>query len=694
MPLESTQRLRLRQGCPPRATAARSLVTLALLLGGGTASALEIEAVTLSSEPTIDGVIDEASWSEAAEVEGFVQIRPSFGQPSPFATTVRVGVSDRALFVAFVLSDPEPGRIAAAVTTRDGELDDDDAVGVLLDTFDDDRTAYFFRTNLLGTQEDGRIADNGRTVDTRWDAAWRCAARRTSSGWTAEIAVPFEILTYKAGQHRVWGINFTRTVPRRLEMSVWSGPGETEARVSQFGALTGLDLPLRETTRLRVIPYALLTLQDGENTTYEIGGDLRYRVTSTLGLDLTVNPDFAIVEADVEEINLTRFELFIPEKRPFFLEGLEMFDQRLLQFYSRRIGDISWGAKLVGKVGNSDIAVLSTDGDFGDPAAVGGSDAAYTVARLRQGFGSSDVGILAANRRHHGSDVGSVGLDTTLFFTEQLGLTAQLIRVYGARGDGGAAWFVRPSWDTSTSHFHIRYTDLDAGIREAFNAVGFLEDDDRKEVDTALEHTFWFDSGTLERIKVDTNYNRYWSQRDVLRSWELDLEVSFVLRSGWTFEVDALDEFKLYEKTFRNRQIDLEVGWDGRDGRSIAAFAGAGTNFDSDLLLYGLETQWKLTDSWNLSYSLTRLSLDPDPELETTFIHVFRTDYYFGPDLLVSVFFQSNSAIDKENVQTLLVWRFLPPFGSLQLAYQRGTSATGERSDQGDTVLGKLSWVF
>jgi len=671
------------------------LVTLLLLaLCPRVAPCFELDAVVLSSEPIIDGVPDEAVWSEAAVAEGLIQIEPSFGRPSPFATTVKVGITERALFVAFVLFDPDPSRIAAAVTTRDGNLSDDDSVAVFIDTFDDDRTAYFFGTNLVATQLDGRIADNGRTVDRRWDAAWRCAAGRSADGWTVEIEVPFEILKYKAGRDRVWGINFVRRVPRRLETSVWSGPAESEWRVSQFGTMTSLDLPLRGTKRLQVIPYGLAVYEEDQGADFEIGGDLRYRVTSTLGIDLTVNPDFAIVEADVEEINLTRFELFIPEKRPFFLEGLEMFRQRIRQFYSRRIGEISWGAKLTGKVGKTDIAVLNTDGNFEDPDLADSSRAAYTVARMQQGFGSSNVGFLAANRRLDGTDAGSVGFDTTVFFTDTLGLTAQLLRVHGAEDEGGLAWFVRPSWDTSTSHFHVRYTNLDTDIREDFNAVGFLKDDDRKELDTALAHTFWFKSGGLEKIKINTNYNRFWSQQDVLRSWELDAEISFVLRNGWKFEIDALDEFKLFEKEFRNRQVDFEVGWDGRDGRSIAVSTGTGTNFDSDLLLYGLELEWKLSDRWNLSYEMTRLELEPDPESDTTVIHVFNTDYYFNPDLLIRFFFQSNSAIDKENIQALLVWRFLPPFGSLQLAYQRGTSPTGEHSDQGNTFFSKLSWVF
>jgi hypothetical protein len=670
------------------------LVVVFLVLASRSVFGFELQAVSLSSAPVIDGVPDERVWTEAATIDGLVQIRPEFGDPSPFPTTVKVGVTERALYVAFVLSDTEPKRIAAAVTTRDGDLDDDDSVGVLLDTFDDDRTGYFFRTNLLGTQQDGRITDNGQTVDTRWDAAWRCAARRTADGWTAEIEVPIEVLRYRAGQNRVWGINFTRTVSRRLETSVWAGPGETEWRVAQFGTLTGLALPLRETKRFELIPYALVTVEKGEDTEYRVGGDLRYRATGTLGIDLTVNPDFAIIEADVEEINLTRFELFIPEKRPFFLEGLEMFDQRIRQFYSRRISDISWGAKLSGKVGRTDIAVLATDGDFDDPDLAHSPRASYAVARLQRGFGSSNVGLLAANRRLDGEDAGSVGLDTSVFFTETLGLTAQLLRVHGPEQDGGLAWFLRPSWDTSTSHFHVRYTNLDENIREQFNAVGFLDDDDRKDFDTNLKHTFWISSGALEKITVDVNYNRYWSQQDVLRSWELEGEVSFVLRSGWKFEVDFLDEFKLFEKEFRNRHTDLEIGWDSRTGRSVAIFAGTGTNFDSDLLLYGLELEWKFTDDWNLSYSMTRLELDPDPELETTVIHVFNTDYYFTPDLLIRLFYQRNSAIDKDNIQALLVWRFLPPFGSLQVAYQRGTSEFGTPSEQGDTVFTKLQWVF
>ena len=180
----------------------------------------------------------------------------------------------------------------------------------------------------------------------------------------------------------------------------------------------------------------------------------------------------------------------------------------------------------------------------------------------------------------------------------------------------------------------------------------------------------------------------------MLRSWELEAKAEAVFRSGWYLEVELLDEFKLYEKEFRNRRIVTDVGWDSRGGRRVEVFAGSGTNYDSDLSLYGLEADWKLSDHWRVSYEATRLELDPDPEDETTVIHVFRTDYYFNPDLWLSGFYQSNSAIDKDNIQILMVWRFKPPFGSLQLAYQRGTAPLGEHSNQGNTLFSKLTWVF
>jgi hypothetical protein len=595
-----------------------------------------LQITMLEVAPTIDGNIDASEWAGAALVDQpFMQFEPEFGVPSSFRTVVRIGQTGTALYVAFEAFDPDISRLAAASTQRDGDLDRDDSVAVLFDTFADLRTAYLFRTNALATQQDGRVADNGRTVDLRWDAAWRSAATRHADSWTIEFEIPFSILKYAADTHRSWGVNFVRTTPRRLETSLWSGPSEAVFRVSSFGELRGLKVQKQEDP-WQLIPYVLGSIEEGEGTDFEAGADVRWRPSSQLGVDLTINPDFALVEADVETINLSRFELRIPEKRPFFLEGNEMFNQRITQFYSRRIGAITWGAKASGKLGRTDFSTIAASEDLEIQGSGGEETANYGTVRLQHSLArGSNIGLLASNRNFEGEDAGSIGVDTTMFFTDTLGMTAQLMRVHGPTADGGLAWFLRPAWDTATSHFHVRYTNLDVGILEDINAVGFLTDDDRKEFDTNAGHIFWLDSGSIERVKPSVNYNRFFS-----------------------------------------------------------AFAGSGFNFDNDLTLYGANVQRPVGDRWRFSYELTRLELKPDLDNDSTTIHVFDILYAFHPDLFAKVFVQTNSAIDKENIQVLWVWRFQPPFGSLQLAYQRGTSEQGQQSQQGDTFFTKFAWVF
>ena len=663
----------------------------------GNAAEPRIDAPLLADPPVIDGVIDDDVWRTAATVEGFVQFVPEFGAPSPYRTVVLVGYTPEALYVAFRSFDPEPGRIAAAVTSRDGDLEDDDSVTVLLDTNRDRRTAYYFATNALGVQLDGKVADNGRTVDDKWDASWSSASTRSSEGWTAEFEIPFRMLRFQGGEDTSWGVNFRRRVPRRLETSLWSGPGEDIWRVSVFGILAGLDVQARDLKKFAVIPYGLVAAEKGQDVETKFGGDIRFRITSDLSADVTINPDFALIEADVEEINLSRFELFVPEKRPFFLEGIEMYSQRIRQFYTRRIGDISAGGKLVGRLGGFDIAAIATRADVeiddGDFTSI--HDADYTVLRMQRGvFGPSTIGLLAANRQVEGENVGSLGLDMTLFFTDTLGMTGQLLRSHGPENDGTIGWFLRPAYDSANSHFHVRYTSLDAGLQENVNVIGFLRDDDRREFDTNVTHTLWFEGGAFEKVKGGVNYNRYWSQEGVLRSWELDARVDIVFSSRWEVEISYVDEFELFEKEFRNSITSVELGYDNRAGRSVSVGVGTGRNFDSDLEMATLEAEFRISSAWGFQYEATWLELNPDPELESTWIHVLRSSFYFTNDLFLSLFVQTNSVISKENVQLLGVWRFKPPFGSIQIAYQRGTSEFGEPSEQGDTLFTKLSWVF
>ena len=570
---------------------------VALWVFGGTTTAAErptVEVTLLPAPPVIDGVVGEAEWAEASLVDGhFVQIEPEYGQASPFRTLVRIGQTSSALYVAFESYDPDPARLAAAVTRRDGDIGDDDAVGVVLDTFLDGSTAYGFATNALATQWDARIADNGRTIDEVWDEAWTCASRREEDRWTAEFEIPLAILRFDPGEDRTWGLSLMRTIPRRLEVALWSGPAEDSFRVSSFGTLTGLRLGAREEKSWQLIPYGLAAVAEGESADFEFGGDARWRPSSAVAVDATVNPDFALIEADVEVINLTRYELFIPEKRPFFLEGSEMYQQRIRQFYSRRIGDLTWGTKAIGTVGKTSFsAIVASENQLVDEP----DDtvrAGYGIGRLQQALpGGSTVGLLGGNRRRDGVDQGSVGADAALFFTETLGFTGQLLTVHGPTAKGGLAWFVRPAYDSANTHFHVRYTNLDPGIRDDFNAIGFLRDDDRREFDTNFTHSFWIESGPVEKVEAGANYNRFYSHGGTLRAWTLDAELEVTLRSGFRLELDRVEDYQLFEKGFRNDRTGVAVGWDGRDGRSVEVFAARGVNFDSDLTLYGAAADW------------------------------------------------------------------------------------------------------
>jgi hypothetical protein len=243
-------------------------------------------------------------------------------------------------------------------------------------------------------------------------------------------------------------------------------------------------------------------------------------------------------------------------------------------------------------------------------------------------------------------------------------------------------------------HFHVRYTNLDEGILDNINSVGFLRDDDRREFDTNLTRTWWPERSTVEKLRARVNYNRYYGQDETLRSYETDLSVELDFSNRWFLRLAYEDEFERFEQDYRNEVASLEFGYDNRAGRAFSLEVSNGRNFGDDLWLYEGELAYKISDAWNVSYEVTRFVLDPDLEGRSTWIQVLRTTYYLDNDFYLKLFVQSNTRIDKENVQALMVWRILPPFGSLQVAYQRGSSGFGEESTQGDTLFTKLAWVF
>src|SRR6266850_3925411 len=647
----------------------------------------EIVAVQATKPPVIDGEIIEDEWKAAAAVTGFIQYEPRRGEVSDVRTEAFLLYDTGHLYVAFRAWDAEP--ITAELTQRDADLFLDDAVAVVLDTTFDRRSGYYFITNALGTQADGRIADDGRILESSWDAPWQSAARRTDYGWSAEFSLPLSSFRYAAGKSQIWGINFGRSRRRTLERSFWSGPLDNQWRVSQAGRLTTLDVP-SPLDRIQVLPYALTRVQDGTAPHWEAGIDARYALTPTTAVYATLFPDFATIEADQEQINLTRFELSLPEKRQFFLEGQEQFNQRFRTFYSRRIEDIAAGGKLLGKQGPWTMVFLSAESD---PDA--GRRANYTVARAQRDVsGRSTVAIMGANRRLEGKDQGSISSDANLFFTRTFGMTAQVLKSYGPFSRGTAAFFLRPSYDSPTGHFHVRYGHMGDRVADNLNVIGQIVDDDRREIDSHVTKIRWIRSGAFEKLQHDANYNIYWGQTGLLRSWKVDESLAVEFRNRLSTDMSWVEEFKRFEKDFRNREVGFNLGYNTRAYQSVKTGVKFGRNFDADFLLWTASGRYKITPRLSAAYSLQRLELNPDPGRQRTWSHVIRADQFFTKDLFLRLFFQTNSAIDRNNVQALFVYRYLPPFGTIQVAYQRGTAAFGQRSTQGNTLFLKATTVF
>jgi hypothetical protein len=439
-------------------------------------------------------------------------------------------------------------------------------------------------------------------------------------------------------------------------------------------------------------------VQEERHTDWEAGIDARYSFTPELAGYLTVNPDFATIEADQERINLTRFELALDEKRPFFLESAQQFRQRIRTFYTRRIADIRAGGQMLGKIGSWNLSGIATYSKLAEspiPDEPEPPKATYAIARAqRDVFGSSNAAVTVANRTLDGEQQGSVSADATLFFTRTLGMTAQAAQSWGPSNKGTEAFFVRPAFDSPTSHFHVRYTHLGDRFADNVNVVGFIRDDDRRELDSALRHTFWLSEGALQRLEYGSNYNIYWSQRGVLRSWQIDQSLEFEFRNRISMEWDFQEEFKRFEKDFRNRHLGIEVGYNTRQFQSVQVGFRGGKNFDAVFQLWTARAAYKPTEQLSVEYELERLTLRPDPENESTWIHVLRADQFFTNDLYLKLFLQTNSAIDRRNVQAVFVYRYRPPFGTFQLAYQRGTAEFGERSRQGNTFFLKVTTVF
>jgi hypothetical protein len=352
------------------------VLAVATTAGGATTETSTTVAAGHSERPIqLDGRLDEPTWQDAGIVVELIQQSPHPGQPTPFKTSVRVLVVKDTLYFGFECADPEPGKIAIHTMARDGFTLGDDTVSIVLDTYGDNRMGYLFRINAAGARIDGLISDpEHESLD--WDGVWDARTARSKDAWSAEIEIPARTLNFKRGL-KSWGLNLERFVARERITLRWVSPTLDSflTDLSRAGSLTGLE-ELKQGRGLELSPYLIGKMMDnfpaGSRTWQGTGGlDFTWRITPQLAAVLTANTDFAETEVDTRQMNLTRFPLFFPEKRAFFLEGANQFEfglglgEAFIPFFTRRVGllegqqiPINGGLKLNGRVGRWNLGIL------------------------------------------------------------------------------------------------------------------------------------------------------------------------------------------------------------------------------------------------------------------------------------------------------------------------------------------------
>ncbi len=656
------------------------------------AAGLTEEAIVL------DGALDEPAWEYAGALSDLTQQEPEPGRATPFdATRISILSDGETLYFGIACPDPEPEKIAVHTLQRDADLEGDDTVALVLDTFGDGRTGYLFRINAGGARQDGLISGK-EDFSLDWDGLWDARVRRTGEGWTAEIALSARSLRFRLGLQQ-WGFNAERYVARERLTLRWTGASR-DARLEDLqraGALSGV-AALRQGLGLAAAPYALGRADDrrdvpGAREKGEAGFDLSYNLTPGLGAVLTVNTDFAETEVDTRQINLTRFPLFFPEKRPFFLEGSNLFafgsgiEEDFIPFYSRRVGlvrgrvvPLDAGLKLLGRAGPWSIAALDIETGEAPVAASTNLFAGRTTYDVDDHL---RVGVLGTRGDPAGErDNSLIGADALWQTSSFRGDKNLSLGAWAARSDGDLAAGQRNGWGFKADYPNDLW-DLFLVYREFGDALepalGFLPRPGTRQAEGggafqprpgedgafAWVRQFFFELflSRVDRLDGTTESWRLFTApfNAVTRSGEH-------LEANWAPQLERLDEpFEVAEGVmippgeYRFDRYRVEAQSSQSRPWRVGSTVWFGEFFGGRL------TQWESFVYWTFGPGKLRIELDAENDFgdlpQGDFIQrllQWKIFYAFSPDLIVSAFTQYDSESRDLGLNTRLRWTMRP----------------------------------
>jgi hypothetical protein len=721
-----------------------------------------ITAVRTEAPLKVDGLLNDPGWQNARFQGQFTQREPDEGAPASEKTEVGFLYNEKYLYIGVKCYDSEPNKIIAREMRRDAFVDDDDYFEMVLDTYHDHRSAYYFITNPHGVKREALMANEGRDYNPAWDGVWWNKAKITEEGWFVEIAIPWKTLRFEEEGSPIWGFNCARMIRRKNEHVYWQlipreyGRGAGIFRLSEAGSLHGID-EAEMGGNLELRPYFLGGMENDANTDFstdrlsDIGLDAKVALTANLALDLTLNTDFAQVEADQEQVNLTRFSLYYPEKRDFFLEGAEIFafggsrgfrwhmggggGSEMELYYSRRIGlvdgheaRILGGAKMVGKVGKYQVGVMNI---FTDDVTYQEEDITttvnatnFTVVRLRRDIlQRATIGMMFLNKEELRSQRynRSLGLDGNIPLSLNFTMSGYLAATFGPEEtvDGQTVDMNKKnlagklSLDYNSDLWRASLSHLDIGAR--FNPeVGFIRRTDFRLTNASIEYAPRPKQSSIIRqfgYQLEGSYRSDHDNRMLDNEVQASFSIEFQNSSRFSVNIQRESEYIDYDWEVREGFLIPEGTYSGfmysmnaMSDRSRAIAGGININYGSyysgNQLNFGLNSTITRIQRlrMELDYRYNYISL-PDGSFRTNTLGL-RMIYFFSTDLYLKAYLQWNDDkyynAGRERVVSDILLRWIyKPACNLYVVYN-DTRLVGPGSDEivNRTLMVKLTYFW
>jgi len=702
-----------------------------------------IRAVRLTEPLIVDGLLRDPIYSQVPSIGDFVQQEPHEGEPATERTEIWIFFDATNIYFAVRCLDDQPDRIIANEMRRDSNnIFQNDNVQIVIDTFYDRRSGVLFQTNALGALSDQEVSDE-RNFNRDWNAVWDVKAARTEEGWSAEFVIPFKSLRYRASGAQTWGFNIQRRIPWKNERSYLSGVpasygGRGIYKLSSAATLVGLEVP-PQSRNLELKPYGISSLTTNRlatpavsnDVTGDAGFDVKYGLTKGLTADVTYNTDFAQVEEDEQQVNLTRFSLFFPEKRDFFLEGQGIFNfgpptrenqsfggatsLMPLMFFSRRIGlsgnqevPILAGGRVTGRAGRNAVGLLNIETKESERAGAAATN--FSVVRVRRDIlRRSAIGLIGTNRtptvgRNDSNQV--AGVDAALAFYQNVTFNSYYARsrTPGRRGDASS---YMTQFAYAADRYGVNFEHLSVG--DAFNPeIGFVRRESfRRSYAQGRFSPRPKSSRNVRKVSAEGSIDYITDLHGRLESREAQASTRMEFNGGGFWSTDYTRNYELLKAPFEISKgvIIVPGGYSFHDIRSEyylgpervsgRIFASHGTFYDGTRSEVGFNGRVDMTSQFSLEPRVTLDWIDLPVGRFTTRLAGSRVNFTMTTRMAVSALIQYNSTNATLSSNARFRWEYKPG-SDLFVVYSDGrdTARTGFPGLQNRAFVVKMTRLF